>query len=162
MPQSGGLLGPPRHAARLPRPWGLEGEEGRGRLLPLPTFRSPCLGCSGKPGWGEVWCVGRGENPAGMSTNHSGDKPPAQSWAPPPNRGTPLSEASSNPCMAVTERLPQRDHSVDPRGKPPCPAQVLWGLARLSSGPALPAVHPGELLPYARSSRRRGSGRQGE
>ena len=35
MPQSGGLPGPPRHAARLPRPWGLEGEEGRGTFSPI-------------------------------------------------------------------------------------------------------------------------------
>ena len=73
--------------------------------------------------------MGRGENPTGKSTNNSGDK--AESWTfgklgPTPKQGTPLSEGSSNPCMAETERLPQREHSMDSRGKPPCPARVLW------------------------------------
>ena len=42
---------------------------------------------------------------------------PLRSWAPPLNRDT-LPEASSNPCMALTKRLPQREHSMDPREKP--------------------------------------------
>lgn len=84
------------------------------------------LGEAGVGGW--VWCVGRGENPAGMSTNNSGDKPPPpESWAPPPNRGTPLSEASSDPCMAVTERLPQRDHPWTQEGNP-CALHRCFGV----------------------------------
>ena len=42
------------------------------------------------------------------------------SWAAPPNRNI-LLEASSNPCMAVTERVPQREHSMDTRQKPRAP-----------------------------------------
>lgn len=53
--------------------------------------------------------------------------PPPESWAPPPNRGTPLSEASSDPCMAVTERLPQRDHPWTQEGNP-CALHRCFGV----------------------------------
>src|SRR5574340_1359650 len=47
------------------------------------------------------------------------------------------------------------------RERNPVPGTSSLCLALLSSGPVFPAVHTGELLPYARGSRGRGSGRPG-
>lgn len=77
-------------------------------------------------GW-ELFCVGRGENTDGMSTDNPGDKPECWTFGklgPAPNGDT-LPEASSPPCMAVTKGLPQREHSMGPGKETPCPAQVL-------------------------------------
>lgn len=86
--------------------------------------------------------MGRGENPDGMSTDHFGDG--AECWTfgklgPTPNRDT-LPEASSTPCMAVTRRLPQREHSMDPVKTPRARhrffvsgSSVFW--SHLSSSP---------------------------
>lgn len=114
-------------------------------------------------GW-ELFCVGRGENTDGMSTDNPGDKPECWTFGklgPAPNGDT-LPEASSPPCMAVTKGLPQREHSMGPGKKPRARhkffvsgSSVFW--SRLSSSPH----REGELLPYARGSRGRGSGRPG-
>ena len=92
-------------------------------------------------GW-ELFCVGRGENTDGMSTDNPGDKPECWTFGklgPAPNGDT-LPEASSPPCMAVTKGLPQREHSMGPGKKPRARhkffvsgSSVFW--SRLSSSP---------------------------
>lgn len=73
-----------------------------------------------------MWEEGR--TPPGCLPTTLGTNPPLpESWAPPPNRGTPLSEASSDPCMAVTERLPQRDHPWTQEGNP-CALHRCFGV----------------------------------
>ena len=141
MPQSGGLPGPPRHAARLPRSSGLEGEEGRGTFFPCPRSGLLAWDARGRGGgrfyvWEEERIL-TGCLPTILGTNPRAGS--LGSWAPPPNRNT-LLEASSNPCMAVTERLPQREHSMDTREKPHAPhrcfvsgSSVFW--SRPSSSP---------------------------
>ena len=61
----------------------------------------------------------RGENTDGMFTNNFGNK--SKSWTfgklPPPKRDTP-SEASRNPSIAVTNRVPKRGHAMDLIKKP--------------------------------------------
>lgn len=93
-------------------------------------------------GRGARFRVGRGQNTHRRSTDNSGDKP--ESWTfgklgPTPNRDT-LPEASSDPCMAVSQRLPQREHPKDPIKNPRAPpsflvsgSSVFW--SRLSSSP---------------------------
>nr|XP_042096783.1 basic proline-rich protein-like [Ovis aries]XP_042096784.1 basic proline-rich protein-like [Ovis aries]XP_042096785.1 basic proline-rich protein-like [Ovis aries] len=67
------------------------GPRGRGREGPpsppahIQVSMPGMLGEAGVGGW--VWCVGRGENPAGMSTNNSGDKPPPPRAGPHPQTG---------------------------------------------------------------------------
>lgn len=72
-------------------------------------------------------CGKRGEPRRDVYQQLWGQTPPPESWAPPPNRGTPLSEASSDPCMAVTERLPQRDHPWTQEGNP-CALHRCFGV----------------------------------
>ena len=71
--------------------------------------------------------MGLGENTDGMPNNNFGDKP--ESWifgklgltAPTPKRDT-AHEASRNPSIAVTNRVPKRGHAMDPIKKPPAPS----------------------------------------
>ena len=156
MPQSRGLPGPPRHAAGLPRSSGLEGEEGRGTFSPYP--------CSGLLAWdargrgGGRFCVWEEERiPTGCLPT-TRDKPESWTfgnWAPPPSRDT-LLEASSNPCMAVTERLPQREHSMDTREKPRAPHRCF------GSGSSESWSHPSSSPPSRTPSLRQEQQREGE
>ena len=103
-------------------------------------------------------CVGRGENTDGMSTNNCGDKP--DSWTfgkrgPTPNRDT-LHEASSNPCLAVTKRLPQREYSMNPREKPRTPHRCF------GSGPSVFWSHPSSSPPRRTPSLCQGKQMEGE
>ena len=148
---------PSSTCCQAPQVLGLRGRGREGHLLPLSMFRSPCLGCSGK-GRGAVLCVGRGENTDGMSTNNSEDKPESWTfgnWAPPPSRDT-LLEASSNSCMAVTKRLPQREHSMDTREKPRAPRRCF------GSGSSVFWSHPSRSPHRRTPSLCQGQQREGE
>ena len=104
---------------QAPQALGLRRRGRERHLLHLATFRSPCLGCSGKVG-GDFSMWEEERIPMGCLSTTLLTNPragPLRSWAPPLNRDT-LPEASSNPCMALTKRLPQREHSMDPREKP--------------------------------------------
>ena len=148
---------PSSTCCQAPQVLRLRGRGREGHLLPLSTFRSPCLGCSGK-GRGR-FCVWEEERiptgclPTTLRTNPRAG--PLGSWAPPPNRDT-LLEASSNSCMAVTKRLPQREHSMDTREKPRAPRRCF------GSGSSVFWSHPSRSPPRRTPSLRQEQQREGE
>ena len=148
---------------QAPQALGLRGRGREGHLLPHPRSGLLAWDALGSRGGGR-FCVWEEERiPLGSLPTTLGTKPragPLGSWAPPPNRGHPYLKAQVIPAWqrprgCLRGNIPWTQEG-NPRALPGC-----FGSALLSSGPVLAAVHPGELLPSSRSSRGRGSGRQG-
>lgn len=103
-----------------------------------------------------MWEEGR--TPPGCLPTTLGTNPragPLGSWAPPRNRDT-LLEASSNSCMAMTKRVPKREHSMDTRQKPRAPHRCF------GSGSSDFWSHPSSSPPRRTPSLRQEQQREGE
>ena len=109
--------------------------------------------------------MGLGENTDGMPNNNFGDKP--ESWifgklgltAPTPKRDT-AHEASRNPSIAVTNRVPKRGHAMDPIKKPPAPHRFFWSGSSVLWSNYFSRLHR-RTPSLCQGQQREGCGRQG-